>query len=95
MNIHEQVKAKTKVIDNCLKKNSIRLPKTITQHNYITKMANMIIDVDKGKELNYFQLSKHPKHQKVYNKSFANKLGRLDNGVRGQVEEIDTMFFIV
>ena len=29
------------------------------------KMANVIINDDTGKEFNYCQLSKHPKHQKI------------------------------
>ena len=31
-------------------------------HNYMTKIANEIIDEDTGKELNYRQLSNHPKY---------------------------------
>ena len=49
MNIHEQVKTTPQVIFNCLKDNSFKLPKTMTQHHYITKMYNSIIDDDTGK----------------------------------------------
>ena len=55
---------------------------------------NAIIDNDTGKEFNYLQLIKHPKHHKIWNKSFANELGRLSQGAGGRVEVTDTMFFI-
>ena len=92
--VHEQVKATPQLIDNCLKYNMIRHPRTMTQHDYITKMANAIIDDYTVKELNYCQLSKHPKHQKIWKQSFANELGRLAHGAGGRMEGTYTMFFI-
>ena len=65
MNIYEQVRITPQFIDNCLKDNICKLPKTMTHHDYITNMANAIIDDDTGKELNYRQLSKHHKHQNI------------------------------
>ena len=38
----------------------------MTQNKYLTKMANTIIDDDTGNEFNYRQLSKNPKHKKIY-----------------------------
>ena len=64
-NIHEQLKATPKVIENCLKDNAIRKPRKTIQPNYLTKMANAIIDDETRKELNYCQLSKHTKNQKI------------------------------
>ena len=49
MNIHEQVKSTSQVIDNCLKENLSRLLITITQHDYLTRTANAIINDDTGK----------------------------------------------
>ena len=49
MNVHEQVKATPQFIDNFLKENMIRHPRKMTQHNYFTKMAKVIIDDDMGK----------------------------------------------
>ena len=49
MNIHEQVKFTPQVIDNCLKENVSRIPRTMTYHDYPTNMANAIIDDDTGK----------------------------------------------
>ena len=60
--------------------------KKMTHHDYLTKMASKIIDDDAGKELNYRQLSKHPKHQNIWNRSFANKIGRISQGAGGRVE---------
>ena len=44
--------------------------------------------------MSYRQLIKHPKHQNIWKKSFANKLVKLSQGEGGLVELIDTMFFI-
>ena len=38
----------------------------MTQHNYLTKMANVIIDNDTGKKFNHCQLSKNPNHKKIW-----------------------------
>ena len=65
MNIHEQVKSTPQVIKTFLKDNACELAKKMTQNEYLTQMANVIIDDDIGKELNYRQLSKHPKHQNI------------------------------
>ena len=85
MNIHEQVNATPQIIDNCLKDNEIRHLKTMTQNDYLKKMSNAISDDDTGKELNCHQLSKHPKHQKLWKQSFANKLGILYQVEGGRV----------
>ena len=74
MNIHEQVNATPQVIYNCIKEKSSRLPKLMTQHKYLTNVANAIIDDGTGKELNYLQMSNHPKHQKICKKSFVKNL---------------------
>ena len=65
MNIHEKVKDIQQVIEICLKDNIIRHPRKMTHHDYITNMANGIIDDDAGKEFNYRQLSNNPKHKKI------------------------------
>ena len=57
-------------------------------------MANAIINDDTVKEFNYLQLSKYPKHHKIWKKYFTKKLGRLTQGSGGCVEEADTMFLI-
>ena len=44
--------------------------------------------------MNHFQLSKHPKHQKIWKQYFVSKLGRLSQGEGGCMEVTDTMFFV-
>ena len=66
----------------------------MTKHNYLTNMANAIVDDETGKELNYRQLSKHPKYQKIWKKYFSNKLGRLSQGAEGKVEGTYIMLFV-
>ena len=94
INVHKQVKAAPQFIDNFIHDNMIRHSKTVTQHNYLTKMAKKIIDDDTGKEFNYRQLSKHPKHKKICKQLFANEIGRLSQGAGGRVDGTDNMFFI-
>ena len=57
-------------------------------------MANTIIDKDTEKELNYWQLSNHPKYKKIREQPLAKKPGRLDQGAGICVDGTDTMFFI-
>jgi hypothetical protein len=40
-----------------------------------------VLDEKTGKTLEYGQLRKHPKYQKVWNESYSNELGRLCQGV--------------
>ena len=86
MNLREQVKATPQVIEKFIMDNANILSKTMTHHDYPKKIANAIIDDDTGKELHYFQLCHHPKHQKIWKQSFDNKLGRLVQGAGGRVE---------
>ena len=57
------------------------------QHDYTTKMANSIIDD------NIFFPMEYRKHIPVWIKSFANKIGRIPQGVDSRVEGTDTMCF--
>ena len=66
----------------------------MTQHNYLINIANTIIHYDTVTDLNDLQLSKHPKHQKIWKKYFGNKLGRLSQEAGGHVEGTITTFFI-
>ena len=47
----------------------------------ITHVANSVLDQETGKQLNYGQLRKHPKFQKMWNKYFSNEMGKLCQGV--------------
>jgi hypothetical protein len=45
-------------------------------------VVSAVIDTDTGNSLAYQQLIKHPKYKEVWTRSYANKLGRLTNGIR-------------
>ena len=74
MHIYEEVKTTPQGIDNCLKENACKPPKTMTHHDYPKNMANLIIDDDTVKEFSYLRCIKHTKHQKIWKRSFANNL---------------------
>ena len=48
---------------------------------FISKWAMMVIDVYKGKFIEYYQLQNHPKLSKICNESYSNEMGRLCQGV--------------
>ena len=50
--------------------------------NFLLDWAMPVLDEETGKTLEYGQLRKHPKYQKVWNESYSNELGRLYQGVR-------------
>ena len=66
----------------------------MTQHKCLTKIDNAIIYDDTSKEFNYRQLSKNPKHKKIWKQSFFNELVRLSQGGGGLVDGTYIMFFI-
>ena len=65
----------------------------MTHHNYLTKMANAIIDDDTGKELDYHQLSKNLKYKHMET-IIRQKLGRIFQGEEGHMDGTSTMSFI-
>ena len=92
-NVHNQVKDKLHLIANCLHENLAINAQPMIDHDYFTKMANVIIDEYTGVSMEYIQLIKNPKHRPDWIKSFANEIGRLYQGVGGRVEGTDTIFF--
>ena len=52
-----------------------------------------VFDQETGKLLEYRQLTKMPKCKARWDKSFANELGRLAQGIR-DIEGTNTIFFI-
>jgi hypothetical protein len=57
--------------------------------------VQLIRDGDTGEYLNYRQLMRSPKHHIIWNKSLANKFGRLAQGLPdGRVTGTNTIFFI-
>ena len=56
--------------------------------------ALAVMDHDSGTMMNYRQLRKHPKHNKAWTTSSANKFGRLTSGVGGRVKGTKTIPFV-
>ena len=56
--------------------------------------ALAVKDAETGKVLNYRHLMQSPKHNETRNKSFANKFGRLANGVGGRIKGTNMIKFI-
>ena len=52
-----------------------------------------VFDQETGKLLEYRQLCKHPQYKETWNRSFANELGRLAQGIR-DIDGTNTIFFI-
>ena len=49
--------------------------------NFILGSEIPVMDEEAGQSLEYRQLRKHPKYQKIWNTSYPNELGRLCQGV--------------
>ena len=56
--------------------------------------ALAVMNTETGKVLNYWQLMQSAKHKETWSKSLANKFGRLENGVGGQIKGTNTIKFI-
>jgi len=63
-------------------------------YNIPTNLCNAIIDPISGKSLEFRHLIKDPKTSAIWNKSFANELGRLANGVKDRIRGTNTIKFI-
>ena len=57
-------------------------------------MISAVLDEDTGELMEYRGLMKNPKYRKLYAKLYTKELGRLAQGMPGQVEETNTIFFI-
>eukprot|EP00804_Cyclotella_cryptica_P004359 CCRYP_017999-RA/>CCRYP_017999-RA protein AED:0.23 eAED:0.24 QI:0/0/0/1/0/0/4/0/900 len=56
--------------------------------------VHAVLDQETGELLEYRQLLKHPRFKDVWNRSAADKFGRLAQGVGGRVKGTDTIRFI-
>ena len=61
-NIQTQVKYTPQLIANCLQENVTRNNQLVTQHDYLIKTANPVIDEEKGVSVEYIQLIKKPQN---------------------------------
>jgi hypothetical protein len=58
------------------------------------KWIQLVRNNDTGEYLNYRQLIRDPKHQKIWDTSAANEIRQLAQGVGGRVKATNTIFFI-
>jgi len=73
----------------------IYIKEKYSQNSSILKhFCNAIIDPVIGKSLEFCHLIKYPKTKEIWNKSFANELGRLANGVGERIKGTKTIKFI-
>jgi hypothetical protein len=61
---------------------------------FVQQWVNTIIDPATGASMEYRHLIKHPKYSKIWAQLFSNEIGRLAQGVGGQIEWTDTINFI-
>eukprot|EP00804_Cyclotella_cryptica_P003940 CCRYP_020905-RB/>CCRYP_020905-RB protein AED:0.37 eAED:0.37 QI:0/-1/0/1/-1/0/1/0/231 len=60
----------------------------------LSPLASAVLDQDTGVSLKYKQLRNHPKLGNIWNKSYANKLGRLCQGIGASPTGEDTFYVI-
>ena len=58
------------------------------------EMINAVLDKDTGELMEYRHLMKSPKYRQLYGKSYTKELGRLAQGMPGQIEDTNNIFFI-
>ena len=57
-------------------------------------MLNALLDNETGKLMEYRHLMKNSEYHKLYNNYYAKEIGRLAQGMPGQVIVTNTIFFI-
>ena len=57
-------------------------------------MLNAVLNEEMGELMEYRQVMKCPKYQKLYAKSYSKELGWLAQGIPGFVNGTNTIFFI-
>ncbi len=71
---------------------SSSIPERVVQQR--RDSANPVLDFDTGKLLEYCQLLQDPKHKEIWTTAGANEFGRLAQGVGGQIDGTNTIFFV-
>ena len=69
-------------------------PRNLASQKFPFKMINAVLDEDTWELMEYRHLVKNPKYRQLYNKSYEKELGCLDQGMPGEVEGTNTIFFI-
>ena len=69
-------------------------PQYLASRCFPSDMLNAVLDTDTGELMEYRHLMKKPKYCNLYGNSYAKEIGRLDQGMPGQVTGTNTIFFI-
>ena len=69
-------------------------PIILASGRFPVEMLNAVLNENTGELLEYRQVMKCPKYQKLYAKSYSKELGRLTQGIPGVFNGINTIFFI-
>ena len=87
--LHAAIKHKIKHLKTLRQPEHLR-PAHIPTH---VQFAGAVLNPDTGSMMEYRHLIKDPKYKEIWNKSFANEIGRLAQGIR-DVIGTNTIFFI-
>jgi hypothetical protein len=66
----------------------------VAQRRREKEAVHSVLDQETGQLLEYRTLLKHPRFKKVWNRSAADKFGRLAQGIGGRIKGTDTIQFI-
>ena len=69
-------------------------PQHLASRCFPSDILNAVLDNDTGELMEYRHLMKNPKYRILYGNSYAKEIGRLAQGMPGQVTGTNTIFFI-
>ena len=69
-------------------------PKHLASRCFPSDIPNAVLDNDTGELKEYRHLMKKPKYRNLCGNSYAKEIGRLAQGMPGQVTGNNTIFFI-
>ena len=69
-------------------------PQHLASRRFTSDILNAVLDTDTGDLMEYRHLMKKPKYCNLYGNSYAKEIGRLTQGMPGQVTGTNTIFFI-
>ena len=67
-------------------------PQHLSSRCFPSYMINAVLDTDTGELMEYRHLMKNPKYRNLYGNSYAKEIGRLAQGMPGQVTGTNTIF---
>ena len=64
------------------------------QREELTELANLVLDTDRRRMLEYRHLRRYPKYKDAWNIYSSNEYGQLAQGVGGRVKGTYTIYFV-